>query len=58
MLTVGAFVIILDPIFHGLAISLLFGVGAPSHLTLVVIPVLFYLTYRRSSAPPAPLGGR
>ncbi|ULA66942.1 MAG: RND-type efflux transporter, transmembrane pump [Nitrospira sp.] len=42
-LMVGAFVIILDPIFQGLAVSLLFGVGASTVLTLIVIPVLYYL---------------
>jgi multidrug efflux pump subunit AcrB len=42
-LMVGAFVIILDPIFQGLAISLLFGVFASTLLTLVVIPVLYYM---------------
>ena len=42
-LMVGAFVIILDPIFQGLAVSLLFGVGASTILTLIVIPVLYYL---------------
>jgi multidrug efflux pump subunit AcrB len=42
-LMVGAFVIILDPIFQGLAVSLLFGVGAATLLTLVVIPVLYYM---------------
>jgi multidrug efflux pump subunit AcrB len=42
-LMVGACVIILDPIFQGLAVSLLFGVGASTILTLVVIPVLYYL---------------
>ncbi len=41
-LMVGAFVIILDPIFQGLAVSLLFGVGAATLLTLIVIPVLYY----------------
>ncbi len=41
-LMVGAFVIILDPIFQGLAVALLFGVGASTLLTLVVIPVLYY----------------
>jgi multidrug efflux pump subunit AcrB len=41
-LMVGAFVIILDPIFQGLAVSLLFGVGASTILTLVAIPVLYY----------------
>ncbi|MFO0775347.1 MAG: efflux RND transporter permease subunit [Nitrospiraceae bacterium] len=47
-LMVGAFVIILDPIFQGLAVSLLFGVGAATLLTLVVIPVLYYLVARRT----------
>jgi multidrug efflux pump subunit AcrB len=41
-LMVGAFVIILDPIFQGLAVSLLFGVGASTLLTLIIIPVLYY----------------
>ena len=41
-LMVGAAVIILDPIFQGLAVSLLFGVGASTILTLIVIPVLYY----------------
>jgi multidrug efflux pump subunit AcrB len=41
-LMVGAFVIILDPIFQGLAVSLLLGVGASTLLTLIVIPVLYY----------------
>ncbi|GKS60179.1 multidrug transporter AcrB [Nitrospira sp.] len=45
-LMVGAFVIILDPIFQGLAVSLLFGVGASTLLTLIVIPVLYYLFSR------------
>jgi multidrug efflux pump subunit AcrB len=57
-LMVGAFVIILDPIFQGLAVSLLFGVGASTLLTLIVIPVLYYTLVgeRRPSAgaPPAP----
>jgi hypothetical protein len=39
---VGAFVIVLDPIFQGLAVSLLFGVGASTLLTLFVIPLLYY----------------
>lgn len=41
-LMVGAFVIIFDPIFQGLAVSLLFGVGASTVLTLFVIPLLYY----------------
>ncbi|MEQ1628707.1 MAG: efflux RND transporter permease subunit, partial [Nitrospira sp.] len=50
-LMVGAFVIILDPIFQGLAVSLLFGVGASTLLTLIVIPLLYYHVQRRSAVP-------
>ncbi len=48
-LMVGAFVIAFDPIFQGLAISLLFGVFASTLLTLVVIPLLYYLLMSREA---------
>ena len=38
----GAFFILDDPIFNGLAVSLIFGILISTLLTLVVIPVLFY----------------
>ncbi len=38
-LVAGSFVIIFDPIFQGMAISLLFGVMVSTLLTLVVIPL-------------------
>jgi len=38
----GAFFILTDPIFNGLAISLIFGILVSTLLTLVVIPVLYY----------------
>jgi multidrug efflux pump subunit AcrB len=38
----GAFFILDDPIFNGLAIALIFGILVSTALTLVVIPVLFY----------------
>jgi multidrug efflux pump subunit AcrB len=38
----GAFFIIDDPIFKGLAISLIFGIFVSTALTLVIIPVLYY----------------
>jgi multidrug efflux pump subunit AcrB len=38
----GAFFILDDPIFSGLAISLIFGILVSTVLTLVVIPVLYY----------------
>ena len=37
-LVVGGLVIVLDPIFQGLAVSLIFGVVVATALTLVVIP--------------------
>jgi multidrug efflux pump subunit AcrB len=40
--TMGAFFILDDPIFNGLAISLIFGILISTLLTLLVIPVLFY----------------
>ncbi len=43
----GAFFILDDPIFNGLAISLVFGILVSSLLTLVVIPVLYFALYRR-----------
>jgi multidrug efflux pump subunit AcrB len=44
---IGAFFILDDPIFNGLAISLIFGILVSTMLTLVVIPVLYYALYRR-----------
>ena len=43
----GAFFILDDPIFNGLAISLIFGIFVSTLLTLVVIPVLYYVAYRK-----------
>jgi multidrug efflux pump subunit AcrB len=56
---VGAFFILDDPIFNGLAVSLIFGIFVSTLLTLVVIPVLYYAyltrrgtaTIRQSSRP-------
>ncbi len=42
----GAFFILDDPIFQGLAISLIFGIFVSTVLTLVVIPTLYYAAYR------------
>jgi multidrug efflux pump subunit AcrB len=44
---IGAFFILDDPIFNGLAISLIFGIFVSTLLTLVVIPVLYYAVNRR-----------
>ena len=43
---VGAGVILFDPIFQGLAISLMAGEVASLFLSRIAVPVLFYLTNR------------
>ncbi len=42
----GALFILDDPIFNGLAISLIFGILVSTVLTLVVIPLLYFAVYR------------
>ncbi|MBI5718843.1 MAG: efflux RND transporter permease subunit [Burkholderiales bacterium] len=42
----GAFFILGDPIFNGLAISLIFGILVSTLLTLVVIPILYFVAWR------------
>jgi multidrug efflux pump subunit AcrB len=50
----GAFFILDDPIFNGLAVSLIFGILISTLLTLVAIPVLYYaLRGRQMPSPPA-----
>ncbi len=43
----GALFILDDPIFNGLAISLIFGILVSTLLTLVVIPVLYFSAFRK-----------
>ncbi len=60
-LIVGAFVIIFDPIFNGLAISLIFGTFASTLLSLVVVPLLYYMMERDRALnmmPAVPLSAR
>ncbi|MBC3932768.1 efflux RND transporter permease subunit [Undibacterium curvum] len=46
----GAFFILDDPIFNGLAIALIFGIFISTLLTLIVIPLLYYMAYRHRIA--------
>jgi multidrug efflux pump subunit AcrB len=46
----GALFILDDPIFNGLAISLVFGILVSTLLTLVVIPVLYFAVNRNRHA--------
>ncbi|MEP2026513.1 MAG: efflux RND transporter permease subunit [Reichenbachiella sp.] len=43
---IGAFVILFDPIFQGLAISLMGGSIASTILTLLIVPLIYYMTER------------
>ena len=52
-LFLGGLFIIDDPIFGGLAVSLIFGLFVSTLLTLVVIPVLYYAVFRRRMAARA-----
>lgn len=56
-LVVGGGVILLDPIFQGLAVALISGVLVATALTLVVIPLLYFMYVRAvgvaAVVPPA-----
>jgi len=47
---VGAFVILFDPIFQGLAISLMAGEVASTLLSRMAVPVLYYMEKRHEAA--------
>ena len=44
---VGSSVILLDPVFRGLAISLMAGEVASTFLSRLAVPILYYLSERR-----------
>ena len=44
----GSAIMITDPVFGGLAVSLIFGTFASTALTLVVIPLMYYLWQRKT----------
>jgi len=50
---VAAAVILFDPIFQGLAISLMAGEIASLFLSFVTVPILYYVTNRRALVPAA-----
>lgn len=45
---IGAFVILFDPIFQGLAISLMGGTIASTVLTLLVVPLVYYMIEQKN----------
>lgn len=44
---IGASIILFDPLFQGLAISLVFGAIVSTILTLIVVPLIYYVTERK-----------
>ncbi len=46
----GAFFILDDPIFNGLAISLIFGILVSTMMTLILIPLLFFVLHKAKQA--------
>ncbi|MEA1889791.1 MAG: efflux RND transporter permease subunit [Pseudomonadota bacterium] len=55
-IVLGTMVMIFDPVFGGLAVSLIFGTIASTILTLFVVP-LVYLGYCKRISPEKPLKG-
>ena len=53
---VGSTVILFDPIFQGLAISLMAGEVASLLLSRMTVPITYYLTHRRRAAVTEPAG--
>ena len=49
---IGASIILFDPIFQGLAISLVFGAIVSTVLTLLVVPIIYYVTERKKWEKP------
>ena len=49
---VGASVILFDPIFQGLAISLMAGEVASTLLSRIAVPVLYYMSEKRKHHQP------
>jgi multidrug efflux pump subunit AcrB len=50
---IGAATILLDPIFQGLAISLLFGLASSTLLTVLVVPAIYVVLRGPPAARPA-----
>ncbi|MDO9038463.1 MAG: efflux RND transporter permease subunit, partial [Lutibacter sp.] len=44
---IGASIILFDPIFQGLAISLVAGAIVSTMLTLIVVPMIYYMTEKK-----------
>ena len=47
----GNLVIVLDPVFSGLAIAIMFGIIASTLFTLLVVPVVYLLVFEKAEKP-------
>jgi multidrug efflux pump subunit AcrB len=54
----GSMIMLTDPVFSGLAVSLIFGTLVSTALALVVVPCLLLLHFAREQQEPAEEGGR
>ena len=54
---VGASVILSDPIFQGLALSLMAGEVASTLLSRMAVPILYYMVESKLQATPSALSG-
>lgn len=52
---IGASIILFDPIFQGLAISLVAGAIVSTLLTLIVVPLIYYITERKKWETKEPI---
>lgn len=50
----GSAIMVTDPVFGGLAISLIFGTLVSTALTVFVVPLLYELHAKRHAAPTSP----
>ena len=57
-IVLGSAVMLSDPVFGGLAISLIFGTIVSTALTMVVIPMLLYSMLRRQLLNSTPVGDK
>ncbi|MGA9237260.1 MAG: efflux RND transporter permease subunit, partial [Desulfobacterales bacterium] len=54
----AAWPITLDPVFSGLAWALIFGIAVSTLFTLFIVPMVYYMAYRKkfqTPEPPSPL---
>jgi len=53
---IGAVVILFDPIFQGLAVSLMGGSIASTALTLIIVPLLYFMMKSEEPVATTPTG--